>query len=82
MSSQHTSDGHAHPREHHHHPGEARHHGPARDAETTTTLATDPVCGMKVDRDKALSVEVGGRTYFFCSQHCRHTFESTHAEPV
>jgi YHS domain-containing protein len=36
--------------------------------------ATDPVCGMQVDRDKALSIEVGGEIYYFCSEHCLHTF--------
>ncbi len=36
---------------------------------------TDPVCGMKVDRDKAVTKEVGGKTYYFCSTHCLHAFE-------
>ncbi|MEO6856969.1 MAG: permease [Solirubrobacteraceae bacterium] len=38
--------------------------------------ATDPVCGMKVDRDKAVTEEFGGETYYFCSTHCRHAFEA------
>jgi len=38
--------------------------------------ATDPVCGMKVDRDKALSKRVGGRSYYFCSEHCRQAFDA------
>jgi uncharacterized protein len=38
--------------------------------------ATDPVCGMKVDRTKALRLEHAGRTYFFCSEHCRDGFEA------
>ena len=38
--------------------------------------ATDPVCGMKVDRAKALRLEHAGRTYFFCSEHCRSQFEA------
>jgi uncharacterized protein len=38
---------------------------------------TDPVCGMKVDRAKALTAEYGGRTYYFCSQHCRDRFEAS-----
>ena len=37
---------------------------------------TDPVCGMKVDRAKALRLELAGRTYYFCSEHCRSQFES------
>ena len=36
--------------------------------------ATDPVCGMKVDRSKALRVEHAGRTHFFCSEECRDQF--------
>ena len=38
--------------------------------------ATDPVCGMKVDRAKAVTKEFGGRTYYFCSSHCLHAFEA------
>jgi YHS domain-containing protein len=38
--------------------------------------ATDPVCGMKVDRSKALTAEHAGRTYFFCSEHCRSQFQT------
>jgi uncharacterized membrane protein YraQ (UPF0718 family)/YHS domain-containing protein len=37
--------------------------------------ATDPVCGMKVDRAKALTATYDGHTYHFCSEHCRHEFE-------
>jgi len=51
--------------------------------------ATDPVCGMKVDRSKALTLEHAGRTYYFCSEHCRSQFEREsrgaahrHGEPV
>jgi YHS domain-containing protein len=36
--------------------------------------ATDPVCGMKVDRGKAVTAEFGGRTFYFCSTHCRQAF--------
>ena len=39
-------------------------------------MVTDPVCGMKVDRDKAVTLERDGRTYYFCSEHCRHRFEA------
>jgi uncharacterized membrane protein YraQ (UPF0718 family)/YHS domain-containing protein len=38
--------------------------------------ATDPVCGMKVDRDKAVSKQLAGETYYFCSSHCLHAFEA------
>ena len=43
---------------------------------TSRRGATDPVCGMKVDRDKAVTAEIGGKTYYFCSEHCRHAFEA------
>jgi uncharacterized membrane protein YraQ (UPF0718 family)/YHS domain-containing protein len=38
--------------------------------------AIDPVCGMSVDKAKALRVERDGGTYFFCSEHCRSAFVS------
>jgi uncharacterized membrane protein YraQ (UPF0718 family)/YHS domain-containing protein len=36
--------------------------------------ATDPVCGMKVDRAKAVAIEHDGNTHAFCSAHCRDAF--------
>jgi uncharacterized protein len=37
--------------------------------------ATDPVCGMRVDRHAAEhTAQVGGRTVYFCSAHCRDAF--------
>ena len=38
--------------------------------------ATDLVCGMKVDRSKALTGTVRGETFYFCSEHCRQAFEA------
>jgi uncharacterized membrane protein YraQ (UPF0718 family)/YHS domain-containing protein len=38
--------------------------------------ATDPVCGMKVDRDKALTRELEGQLHYFCSANCLHVFEA------
>src|SRR5450755_4778975 len=38
--------------------------------------ATDPVCGMKVDRAKAVRMDFAGDTYYFCSQGCLHAFET------
>ena len=37
--------------------------------------ATDPMCGMSVDRSKALTLEYEGRTYYFCGPGCRERFE-------
>jgi uncharacterized membrane protein YraQ (UPF0718 family)/YHS domain-containing protein len=36
--------------------------------------ATDPTCGMKVDRDKALTTRVGEQSYYFCSSECMDAF--------
>ena len=30
---------------------------------------------MKVDRDRAVTKEFGGRNYYFCSDYCLHAFE-------
>jgi uncharacterized protein len=38
--------------------------------------ATDPVCGMKVDRASAVRAEFGGRTVYFCSQECLEQYQS------
>jgi putative ABC transport system ATP-binding protein len=37
-------------------------------------MATDPVCGMTVEREKAISAELHGQTFFFCSRGCRDEF--------
>ncbi|HEY3864861.1 MAG TPA: permease [Solirubrobacteraceae bacterium] len=42
--------------------------------------ATDPVCGMRVDRAKAVRVERAGRTSYFCSEHCAHEFTAQTTE--
>jgi uncharacterized membrane protein YraQ (UPF0718 family)/YHS domain-containing protein len=36
--------------------------------------ATDPACGMKVDREKAIVEHLDGETVYFCSEHCRDAF--------
>jgi uncharacterized membrane protein YraQ (UPF0718 family)/YHS domain-containing protein len=36
---------------------------------------TDPMCGMKVDRAKAIRMDFGEETFYFCSEHCLHAFE-------
>jgi uncharacterized membrane protein YraQ (UPF0718 family)/YHS domain-containing protein len=37
--------------------------------------AKDPVCGMHVDRDKAVTAVVDGETHYFCSEACRRAFD-------
>ena len=43
---------------------------------TTRRGASDPVCGMTVDRAKAVTKQFGDETYYFCSEHCLHAFEA------
>lgn len=41
-------------------------------------LVEDPVCGMKLEREKApASIRVGETEYFFCSRGCRWEFEES-----
>jgi uncharacterized protein len=44
--------------------------------------ATDPVCGMTVDRGRAVTLRDGGRTVYFCSEHCRHAYAARRAAPA
>ncbi|HWD73929.1 MAG TPA: permease [Solirubrobacteraceae bacterium] len=44
--------------------------------------ATDPVCGMRVDRSKAVTTSSGNGTVHFCSEHCLHAFESDPSKHV
>jgi putative ABC transport system ATP-binding protein len=37
-------------------------------------MATDPVCAMPVEREKAVPTEWDGRTFYFCSRGCRNEF--------
>jgi RND family efflux transporter MFP subunit len=43
------------------------------------TLSKDPVCGMNLAESQAEAAgrmtEYGGKTYFFCSQHCKQQFD-------
>ncbi|MBV9817117.1 MAG: permease [Solirubrobacterales bacterium] len=40
---------------------------------------TDPVCGMRVDRDGAVRRTIGGRTRLFCSESCAE--RAAHSSP-
>jgi Cu+-exporting ATPase len=37
-------------------------------------MAIDPICGMTVDETTARRAEKDGRTFYFCSDHCRQKF--------
>ena len=37
--------------------------------------ATDPTCGMKVDRGQAVRLQTDGGTVYFCSEECLREFQ-------
>jgi len=43
-------------------------------------MPRDPVCGMDVDKDKAIKKKIGDRTYYFCSQSCADVYEQPEQE--
>ncbi|MGA2768380.1 MAG: heavy metal translocating P-type ATPase [Candidatus Bathyarchaeia archaeon] len=43
-------------------------------------MPRDPVCGMDVDKDKAIKRKIGDRTYYFCSQSCADVYEQPEQE--
>jgi YHS domain-containing protein len=47
-------------------------------AAAKVAMAKDPICGMDVDPMKAqaagLALEYQGKTYYFCSEHCKQEF--------
>ena len=45
----------------------------------TPAMTKDPVCGMTVDEASALHAQRDGKTFYFCSEHCRQKFLSTSA---
>ena len=45
----------------------------------TDDQAVDPICGMQVDPDTALSSSKDSETFYFCSRHCQEKFESMDA---
>ena len=43
-----------------------------------TGYAIDPVCGMQVEiANAAATLELDGRTYYFCCDHCKHKFAAS-----
>ena len=43
-------------------------------------MAIDPICGMTVDEATARSGERDGKTFYFCSEHCRQKFLGSEAK--
>ena len=50
--------------------------GTAASAAAGGTLVRDRVCNKFLPRSRALSAEVGGEQFFFCSDGCRRQFLS------
>jgi Cu+-exporting ATPase len=44
------------------------------------TITRDPVCGMDVNTETALSAKIGDRTYYFCSQQCLDVYTAPERE--
>ncbi len=42
----------------------------------TAQVVKDPVCGMDVNPDEAVSVEIEGKTYCFCCEECLEEFKN------
>jgi Cu2+-exporting ATPase len=40
----------------------------------------DPVCGMEVDKSKAVRLEKDGTVYYFCSEHCKRQYQTQGAK--
>jgi putative ABC transport system ATP-binding protein len=40
------------------------------------SMAIDPICGMSLEREKAISLDWQGEKYYFCAQGCRDEFSS------
>ena len=43
------------------------------------SVTKDSICGMTVDEATALHAERDGKTFYFCSDHCKQKFQSTPA---
>jgi YHS domain-containing protein len=50
--------------------------GPVRPPAAKNEMVQDPVCKTYVPRGSAVSADVGGQTYLFCSRDCAETFQN------
>lgn len=54
----------------------------SRPEATPTPLVADPVCGLYVDKDQALTAQSpSGDTVYFCSRKCRDTYLTSPPPP-
>jgi len=52
-------------------------------SEIEQAMAKDPVCGMEVNEKTAkFRYEYGGKTYYFCCEHCLNQFKANPAKYV
>lgn len=49
--------------------------GPASPPANRNDMVQDPVCKMYVPRGSAVTADIGGQTYHFCSRDCAETFQ-------
>ena len=49
---------------------------PAQPPATRNEMVQDPVCKTYVPRGSAVSADIGGQTYLFCSRDCADTFQN------
>jgi len=49
--------------------------GPFQPPAGREDMVQDPVCKTYVPRGSAVSADVGGQTYLFCSRDCADTFQ-------
>ncbi|OGW67861.1 MAG: hypothetical protein A3H49_03920 [Nitrospirae bacterium RIFCSPLOWO2_02_FULL_62_14] len=49
--------------------------GPFQPPASREDMVQDPVCKTYVPRGSAVSADVGGQTYLFCSRDCADTFQ-------
>lgn len=50
--------------------------GPYKPPASRNDMVQDPVCKTYVPRGSAVSADVGGQTYLFCSRDCADSFQS------
>lgn len=41
-------------------------------------MVLDPECGMYINPETAIKQNIGGKTYYFCSENCRSSFVRKH----
>ena len=45
-------------------------------------MPVDPVCGIYIDEDEAVTAKYHGKAYYFCSDDCKEEFQETPNEYI